>query len=34
MSSGSIYSSNTGSSGAKPDNLLAVLNIDLNQLNL
>lgn len=34
MSSGSVYSANTGSSGAKPDNLLAVLNIDLSQLNL
>jgi len=34
MSSGAIYSSNTGSSGAKPDNLLAILNIDLSQLNL
>ena len=34
MSSGSIYSSNTGSSGAKPDNLLAILNIDLSQLDL
>lgn len=34
MSSGSVYSANTGSSGAKPDNLLAVLNIDLSKLNL
>ena len=34
MSSGTVYSSNTGSSGAKPDNLLAILNIDLSQLNL
>lgn len=34
MSSGSIYSANTGISGAKPDNLLAILNVDLTKLNL
>lgn len=34
MSKGSIYASNTGGAGAKPDNLLAYLTIDLSQLDL
>ena len=34
MSKMSIYSSNTGSAGAKPDNLLALLSIDLTSLDL
>lgn len=34
MQHGAIYGHNTGSAGAKPDNLLALLSIDLNQLDL
>ena len=34
LSKSSIYSSNTGSAGAKPDNLFAYLSIDLTQLDL
>jgi len=33
MGTGAIYGRNTGSKGAKPDNILAFLTIDLSELS-